>query len=489
MVAIVDTQDSLRISILVALGLHGCAGASQTSTSADESTSVVNIAPVSSTTVVAESHDPSEAGIPIISSKMGWVTESNGTTHRATVTTCDPTIDIAACAGTEDRLQCKTDADCKEHPYGKCVTGFGQVGSYCGCQYSCANDTDCGATEACACKSAGLGKLGHSICIQASCRTDADCDSKQCGLSIYNNGCSSVTSLACRTKTDTCKTDVDCASSGGHCAVPRPGPNAKWECARRSCVVGRPLVIDGETHSAPFMPRSDWQTSVVFDIDSLDENVRNAATNHYIEMAAMEHASIASFARFSLQLMALGAPAELVRDAHRAALDEIEHARASYALAAMFGKTNVGPDKLPAAIATIDVSVIGFVKALVFEGCVGETLGAAEGRAAARNATLPEMARTLSTIAEDEERHAALAWRTLKWALETFGESARHAAAQGFGEAIKLYSTDPTVPLAVESLGILTGKDLGALRRQVLSVVVAPCACALGISIDLVNRA
>lgn len=486
MVSIVDTQDSLRISILVALGLHGCAGASQTSPSADESTSVVTIAPVSST-IVAESNDPADVGIPVISSKMGWVTESNGNTHRATVTTCDPTIDTAACAGTEDHLQCKADADCKEHPYGRCVTGFGQAGSYCGCQYSCVSDTDCGATEACACKGAGPGKLGHSICIQATCRTDADCDSKQCGLSIYNNGCSSIASLACRTKADTCKTDGDCSSHGGHCAVPHRGPNAKWECARRSCVVGRPLVIEGETRSAPYMPRVDWQASLVFDIDSLDENVRHAATNHYLEMAAMEHASVASFARFSLQLMALGAPAELLRDAHSAALDEIEHARTSYALATMFGRTNVGPDKLSAAVAPIDIAVDVFVKALVLEGCVGETLGAAEGRAAARNVMHSEMARMLSVIAEDEERHATLAWRTLKWVLQTFGEVASDAAAHAFGEAIMLYSAEPVVRMPVESLGILSGKDLGRLRREVLSVVVAPCARALGISIDLAD--
>ena len=42
--------------------------------------------------------------------------------------------------------------------------------------------------------------------------------------------------------------------------------------------------------------------------------------------ALAEHASIASFARFSLQLMAVGAPSALLADAQRAASDE---ARAS----------------------------------------------------------------------------------------------------------------------------------------------------------------
>jgi hypothetical protein len=482
MVGIVDTQESLRISILVALGLQGCAGASPSSSPSGESTSVVTIAPVSSTSVVVEPSDPTDSEIPVISSKIGWVTESNGNAHRATVTTCDPTIDMPACVGTEGHLSCKTDADCTAHPHGKCTTGYGQVGSYCGCTYSCASDSDCEKNEACVCKGVGRVGQGHSVCAKAVCSTDKDCESKQCGLSIYHNGCSGVASLVCRTKNDMCKSDGDCASRGGQCAVARPEPDAKWQCAVRSCVIGRPLVVDGETRAALPTSRADWQAILAFDADSLDQNVRDAVTNHYIDMAAMEHASVASFARFSLQLMALGAPAELLLDAHRAALDEIEHARTSYALAALFGKTSVGPDKLSAAIAPIDASIGAFVKALVLEGCVGETLGAAEGRAAARNVTLREMGQALSNIAEDEERHATLAWRTLKWALETFGESARDAAARGFDEAIHLYSADPFVPLAVESLGILSGKDLGILRRQVLSVVVAPCARALGIS-------
>lgn len=482
MVGIVDTQDSLRISILVALGLQGCAGASQPSSPSGDSTAVVSIAPVSSASVAVEPSDPTDSEIPVISSKMGWITDSNGNTHRATVTTCDPTIDMPACAGTEGHLSCKTDADCTEHPHGKCTSGYGQVGSYCGCTYSCASDSDCGANEACVCKGAGRVGQGHSVCAKAACSTDKDCDSKQCGLSVYNNGCSAVVSLVCRTKDDTCKSDSDCASRGGQCAVARLASDAKWQCATRSCVIGRPLVIEGETRAAPYIPRADWQANLAFDIDSLDGNVRDAVTNHYVDMAAMEHASVASFARFSLQLIALGAPAELLQDAHRAALDEIEHARTSYALATLFGKTNVGPDKLPVAIAPIDASVDAFVKALVLEGCVGETLGAAEGSAAARSVMVPEMAQSLSIIADDEERHATLAWRTLKWALETFGESARDAATQAFGEAIKLYSADPAVPLAIEPLGILSAKELGTLRRHVLAVVVAPCAQALGIS-------
>lgn len=195
----------------------------------------------------------------------------------------------------------------------------------------------------------------------------------------------------------------------------------------------------------------------------------------------MEHASVASFARFSLQLMALGAPADLLQEAHRAALDEIEHARTTYSLATVFGQANVGPDKLPAAIAPIDANVDAFVKALVLEGCVGETLGAAEGQEAARYAAWPEIAEPLAKIAQDEERHATLAWRSLQWALDTFGAQARDAATSAFVEAMALYSADPNGTESVESVGVLSGTKLGALRRNVLSDVVVPCAQALGI--------
>lgn len=470
----------MRLSILVALGLQGCAGASQPSSSSHDGTSVVTISPVGSTTTTVDPVDSSEPGIPVVSSKIGWVVESNGNTHRASTVICDPTIDMAVCAGTEQYMDCKTDADCKEHPHGKCVTGYGQVGSYCGCHYSCTNDSECGADEACICKGLGRGGTGHSVCARAACRIDADCESRQCGLSTYNNGCSTTFSLACRTKEDACKSDGDCGP-GSQCAVVRPGTNATWQCGRRSCVIGRPLVIEGQVHFAKPTGRDDWQKKLAFDPVNLNAQDRSIAANHYAAIAAMEHASVASFARFSLQLMALGAPADLLRDAHQAALDEIEHTRITYALVNLFSKTNVGPDKLPIAVASIDANIENFVKALVLEGCVGETLGAAEGQEAARYAAWPEIAEPLAKIAQDEENHATLAWRTLQWALMTFGETAKESAKHAFAEAKVLYSADPKALESAESVGVLSGKTLGTLRRNVLSDVIEPCARALGI--------
>ncbi|HVK68619.1 MAG TPA: ferritin-like domain-containing protein, partial [Polyangium sp.] len=207
-----------------------------------------------------------------------------------------------------------------------------------------------------------------------------------------------------------------------------------------------------------------------------------AIAAHHAAIAAMEHASIASFARFSLQLLALGAPAELLAEAQNAARDEVEHARVEYAIASRIGGRIIGPDKLPEATARLATDVISFVESLVVEGCVGETLGAAEGQEVARYVKDEGLRTVLAQIAEDEARHAALAWKTLQWALDAFGGEAREAAVRAFERARAMHEKDPAAgPVENEEFGVLGARTLGALRREALREVVAPCLRQLGL--------
>ena len=97
-------------------------------------------------------------------------------------------------------------------------------------------------------------------------------------------------------------------------------------------------------------------------------------------MAAVEHASIASFARAALELLSLGAPADLVRDTHLAALDEIKHARDCYALASKLAGVELRPGALPTT--PVDAPSFATAAASTFrDACVGESLGAAQVRA------------------------------------------------------------------------------------------------------------
>ena len=52
---------------------------------------------------------------------------------------------------------------------------------------------------------------------------------------------------------------------------------------------------------------------------------------------------------------------------------------------------------------------------------MGETVAALEARHAAEASPFPEVRRVLQLIARDEEKHAALAWRFVRWALQVGG--------------------------------------------------------------------
>ena len=59
------------------------------------------------------------------------------------------------------------------------------------------------------------------------------------------------------------------------------------------------------------------------DLTSLDSTTRAHIAQEWTAMGLAEHASVASFARFTLQLMAVGAPAELLHAAQLGAADEV----------------------------------------------------------------------------------------------------------------------------------------------------------------------
>ncbi|MRG92478.1 ferritin-like domain-containing protein [Polyangium spumosum] len=480
-----DRYRSLRISLLAALGAAGCSASSTAASGSGESPPVVAI-PTASSSATAEAPSPDGEPEPSNPTRTGWVAEKNGNVHRASRVTCDATIDLPACAGTESRLSCKTDADCTEKPHGKCTSGVGQIGTYCGCTYACETDDECGAGQACVCKGTGALRARHSVCAEASCSTDADCSENSCGLSAYFNGCYEKVTLACRTKEDTCRSDADCQKlprSGGACvARGQKGEKPTWQCGSMSCVIGRPLVISGEARAAKPRARADWRAALDFEVDALSLEAREAISAHHAAIAAMEHASIASFSRFTLQLLALGAPAELVAEAQIASLDEVTHAQVEYAIASRLAGRFIGPDKLPEATARLESDVISFVEALVMEGCVGETLGAAEGQEVLRGVRDDGLRAALAKIAADEERHAALAWKTLQWALGAFGAEAREAAERAFARALVIHGEDPAEgPVENEEFGVLGARTLGARRREVLRSVVGPCLRTLGL--------
>ena len=190
------------------------------------------------------------------------------------------------------------------------------------------------------------------------------------------------------------------------------------------CPGGRPLRgEDGRAVVAPVARDAGW-SGLPVDAPRDPERARRWA-----RAAQFEHASVASFARFSLELLALGAPAALLARAHRAALDEIAHAELAFGLAASFGGEDLGPGRLPLAPESEAITPEAVARATFRDGCVAETLAALEARRDLATARTERERAALERIADDEEDHAELAFATLAWLVARFGEPVRGALA------------------------------------------------------------
>jgi len=176
------------------------------------------------------------------------------------------------------------------------------------------------------------------------------------------------------------------------------------------CPGGRALIVDGAIVRAP-----------VHGVATDD-----ALATAWLADAQAEHASIASFARAVLELMAVGGPPALLDELAVAMRDEIRHAELCFAIAARYAGGQVGPGPLPAAPPR-EAELVRFACDTFLEGCVGETVAVVVATRALAGCEDAEIARALRTIVDDETRHAALAWRTLAWAFEAGGDRVRDA--------------------------------------------------------------
>lgn len=265
---------------------------------------------------------------------------------------------------------------------------------------------------------------------------------------------------------------------------PFGGPNG--ECcyeveAYPGCGVGRPYLEDDAPVVASLVGSPDWPGEPGAMPTDLPAELRNALAEAWAHDAQHEHASVASFARVALELMAHGAPPALIAAAHRAARDEVEHARLCFALASRFAGETTGPGPLPLGDSVpLTPSLAALAAATVAEGCIGETLAVAVARAQLEAATDPEVSAALATIVEDESRHAELAWSTVAWAIRVGGPEVREAVEHAFRSAaerrLEVLTTDAP---SLAAYGRLSAAEAEAVQCQTLAEVILPCADSL----------
>jgi hypothetical protein len=300
--------------------------------------------------------------------------------------------------------------------------------------------------------------------------TDEDCGlCGECGLGGFEDACADNIRQTCRTDADTCRSDSEC----GLACLPAP---PFWMCEDFGCTPGRPLLVATQPRTAEPRIRADWSIPTALERDE-------ALARYWARIAALEHASVASFARFAMQLLGLGAPPELVRASQRAAADEVRHAQLAYGLASAYAGAPVGPGRLPLGGVELHGSWREIVAGLIEEACVGETLGVAEAIAALDSVEEPAVRVVLEIIAADEQRHAQLAWRCLAWLLRTAAPADRRWALSLLDATITSIASLPIASGGVDcpAAGVLGGARRAAVHRRAITEVLEPVARALAV--------
>ena len=238
---------------------------------------------------------------------------------------------------------------------------------------------------------------------------------------------------------------------------------------------GRPIRVEGAQAFSTVTRRSDWQEELHLDLSSLTDEQRQILGEVWQKAALAEHASVAAFGQFVLDLMVMGAPAALIEEAQQAMGDEIRHAKLCFQLASLCFDERVGPAAFPQA-AKAEFSIENVLLGTILDGCINETLAASVALAEAANTKEPTLAAALQQLAEDEQRHAMLSWKTVQWILAEHPEY-KELVANTFKRGIASHweQMGKERPWA-HNWGHLSGPARLQLVRQTLVEVVAPCA-------------
>jgi len=182
------------------------------------------------------------------------------------------------------------------------------------------------------------------------------------------------------------------------------------------------------------------------------EEISDRAGRFFARAAHLEAASVPAFEKIARELEALAAPPELRRKARQAKRDEIRHALSMGALARRFGAEPATGELTDHPLRTV------FELALdnAVEGCVHETFAALLGAFQTEHAQDPQVRRVMATIAEDELRHAVLAWQIAAWLMPQLS-TAQHARVREAQRAAVAALRQSALEEEAEELRRLTG--------------------------------
>lgn len=188
----------------------------------------------------------------------------------------------------------------------------------------------------------------------------------------------------------------------------------------------------------------------------------------FAHAAELEAASITAFRHLELDLLRWNAPSALVEQARAARRDEVVHARMMRDLARAHGSKPTRAHGVPRGERElVDIAIENAV-----EGCVNETYSALVATWASTHAVDPAVAATMATIAEDETRHASLAWSIHEWATTLLSSEERARVDAALADAAEALVRDLGLR-AVSQPVIRAGVEPTAVEAQKLARSVA----------------
>jgi len=194
---------------------------------------------------------------------------------------------------------------------------------------------------------------------------------------------------------------------------------------------GRQLRRRGKVLLPPVEPGAGWARLQLAAF--APAQLRTPLAAWWRETGRSEHASVAAFSRLTLELLALGAPAELVEAANRDASDEIRHADQCFSIAQALDGRSERPGPFPRARdagrlpSPRPLALAGLAVSSLVDGALNEGLSARVLARLADRCQEPAIREALRLLAADEGRHAADAWKVIEWCLAEGRAPVAHA--------------------------------------------------------------
>lgn len=261
-------------------------------------------------------------------------------------------------------------------------------------------------------------------------------------------------------------TAAELADYGEECCYEVRGKELKGA----ACIDGRPLLEGASPLVAKVAALPGWSAHRI-GMPTLPAALRDRGQAHWLKRAVAEHASIAAFARTTMELLAHGAPPELLRDLALAQLDETRHAEDAFAIASALAGQRLGPGPLRASPRAVP-SLSAIAEETLLHGVIGETIAALVAAEQCRIATVPAVRLALGRVVDDEARHAALAWRILRWSGWTPSATAIQLAEDA--ATATTLATPLNVPPALQALGIAPRSAIATALASGLDRVLRP---------------